>query len=492
MQKRIVGVVMINYGEFKKNIDQVNCVDEKFYKQLVLENNVNVINEYFDRYLLDDEIADDVKFVKLAYYINMIIKKNLNFKEDIEENLDSLNMYIKDMRSFDLLSSEDEMKFCKLIYETREKLKNNKIDILLINQTLEKLGYNFSNVSDNTIDCLEKKLFYLKKIIDSSLNRCNSINLKKELDLLYDNLNDYYQYRLLVDKFVKANLRLVVFVAKKYRYSGMDILDLIQEGNIGLNRAIEKFDINIGTKFSTYAILWIKHSIMRAIAMQSRMIRVPVNFHDFIIKLNGVNSKLYSQYYREPTDDEIIEEFYRMAKEDLIKAGNNNPSIEEIVKKADIDKDKLQYVRVAGSSFYSLDMPINEEEDSFLGDFIKDSTQNVEEIVLNDSNKDYINDIFTSLKIREKLVILLRTGLKISEYMSFDEFVSIFSKNKNAIVDTNSLYNIYLGIDRVPQIYTLTYIGEILGVSQQRVLQIESASMNKLVRRAKKEKKLYS
>ena len=364
----------------------------------VVDDVDDISDDFFTGEEGDEPFDDSLNTVDLNSYIN----KNINIS-NIRIN-DPVKIYLKEIGRVNLLDAEDEPEIARRIKD------GLKAEELLRHMYFEKTG-----IEPN----IDEKPIRVEKLV-------------KELNVLYkdDNAGEGYILnceRTYLDGFdarqilIAANLRLVVSIAKKYVGRGMSFLDLIQEGNMGLVKAVEKFDYTKGFKFSTYATWWIRQAITRAIADQARTIRIPVHMVETINKLTRIQRSLVQTLGREPSAEEIAKEM------------------------GGITPEKVREIQKIAMDPVSLETPIGEEDDSHLGDFIEDKDiTSPSAYANNELLKDEINMVLEGLTDREEKVLRLRFGL-------------------------------YDGRTR-----TLEEVGKEFNVTRERIRQIEAKALRKL------------
>jgi len=352
------------------------------------------------------EITKEILRRKKLDYLNMLKLNNEQIHIISKKIINIVNKINKDEK--EIMTVEN--KFGKTYEEIMTLKKNRK----LFKKYLQKKKISLNNFKE-----------YISKIevFKDSIKREETIAgmNKEDLKILaYTIKRNMLEARKTRKELVVANLRLVVSIAKKYINKGLSFLDLIQEGNIGLMRAVERFEYKRGYKFSTYATWWIRQAITRAIADQARTIRIPVHMIETINKLNKVARMYVQQYGKEPKP-------------------------EEIAKKMSLSVDKVRSVLKISQHPISLETPIGEEKDSHLGDFIEDKEAvSPASAAVNVLLKEQIEKVMKSLKEREAEVLRLRFGIG----------------------------------DGVP--HTLEEVGKIFKVTRERVRQIEAKALRKL------------
>ncbi len=352
---------------------------------------------------------------------------NLRTMEPLmEHNVDDFNLLI-DERTHE----GDKEEIRKRLKTRRRKTVTLVEELSIRTQKVQPLMKKLEQISARMdgLDCeiaamrgikaaKEEKANLEKELLDMMLITLEEpASLRKRVGIMRLRFGEYEQAKR---ELSGGNLRLVVSIAKKYRNRGLSFLDLIQEGNTGLMRAVDKYEYRRGFKFSTYATWWIRQAITRAIADQARTIRIPVHMIETMSKLRNVSKKLLQEMGREPT-------------------------IEETAKAAGITYEETKRVLKISRHPISLDRPVGESEDSYFGDFIEDdSVESPVNAATNEMLKDKIENVLKTLTYREREIIKLRYGLG-------DGYT-----------------------------YTLEEVGRIFKVTRERVRQIEAKAVRKL------------
>jgi RNA polymerase primary sigma factor len=304
------------------------------------------------------------------------------------------------IRSIDF-SNLEKQRLMDLMKATVEKVRPLEREMTKLEAKADRARKDAKKAIQKEIGALKKKIAVIEEETKSS-----ALELKRTHQTM---VMGQIQAEIAKRELVEANLRLVVSIAKKYTNRGLQFLDLIQEGNIGLMKAVDKFEYRRGYKFSTYATWWIRQAITRAIADQARTIRIPVHMIETINKLIRTSRALVQELGREPTS-------------------------EEIAKRMDIPVSKVRKVMKIAQEPISLETPIGEEEDSHLGDFIEDrGVVSPADAVININLKEMTEQVLNTLTPREERVIKMRFGLEDGTEHTLEEVGQNFAVTRERI-----------------------------------------------------------
>lgn len=361
---------MLEYQEIADFFKDLNLDPEKF--EMVIDyleqNGIDVLKISNDDDVDDDIILDDEDEVEVE-------KIDLSVPEGVSVE-DPVRMYLKEIGKVPLLSADEEI-------ELAQNMEDGAVATEKINVLKGRLDGASEEEKAEIKEEIKEEIKTLQRDVDKGADA------KKRL--------------------AEANLRLVVSIAKRYVGRGMLFLDLIQEGNLGLIKAVEKFDYKKGYKFSTYATWWIRQAITRAIADQARTIRIPVHMVETINKLIRVSRQLLQELGREPSPEEIAKEM--------------NMPVERVREILKISQEPV-----------SLETPIGEEEDSHLGDFIKDDNVPVPaDAAAFTLLKEQLEEVLGTLTEREQKVLTLRFGLEDGRARTLEEVGKEFNVTRERI-----------------------------------------------------------
>jgi RNA polymerase primary sigma factor len=330
---------------------------------------------------------------------------------------DSIRIYLQEIGRIRLLRAEEEIELARQIADllALELIREEICKQLKREPNDREWGKQVWKIEQTKQILIEKygKDPSKKEISSFLADSVNNADIEERWNVQADKnfkafLRRLYLDRKAKDKMVQSNLRLVVSIAKKYMNRGLSFQDLIQEGSLGLIRAAEKFDHEKGYKFSTYATWWIRQAITRAIADQSRTIRLPVHLYETISRIKKTTKILSQKMHRKPTEEEIAEEM-------------------------EMTIEKLRFIAKSAQLPISLETPIGKEEDSRLGDFIEADGETPEDEVSKNLLREDLENVLDTLSPRERDVLRLRYGLDDGRMKTLEEIGQIFNVTRERI-----------------------------------------------------------